>query len=222
MERSAGRLSALEMSGDLDPLGLPDGALLDEIVEGANRGPVRVLQRGQRLRGRARRFRYLRMLSRMASAAPIAASTSSTTISASRLPSSRDNRSRSHASTTSRNRRSTETPVRHPRARVDVRLDGIGFHQALAEAVDGRASDLVDGLRSNDEILPLLRGKSVREACLQFRGNLVGEERRDEIPNPRKKFAGGHLGESDGRDRLWRNPAREQHCDAPRHDRGLA
>ena len=202
-------------------LGLPDGALLDEIVEGANRGPVRVLQRGQRLRGRAREI-------------PVLAHAVEDGVSrAHRRLDVFDHHLGEQASFIAGQPLSQPcvndlakqkvhlTPVRHPRARVDVRLDGIGFHQALAEAVDGRAGDLVDGLRGNNEILPLLRGKSVREACLQFRGNLVGEERRDEIPNPRKKFAGGHLGESDGRDRLWRNPAREQHCDAPRHDRGL-
>jgi hypothetical protein len=107
-------------------------------------------------------------------------------------------------------------------ARVDVGFGGIGLDQALAEAVDGRASDLVDCGTGCGEIIALGLGQTIGQCHAQFGRDMACREIGDKIADTREKFARRQFGEGDGSDGAWRNPFGEHGGDAPSHDGGLA
>ena len=108
-------------------------------------------------------------------------------------------------------------------ARVDVGFGGIGLDQALAEAVDGRAGDLVDCGARDGEIVALGLRQTLGQRYAQLgRDRLAGREIGDKIADTREKFARRQFGESDGSDGAWRNPFGEHDGDASGHDGSLA
>ena len=64
--------------------------------------------------------------------------------------------------------------VHEARARINVGLDGVRFDQALAEAVDGRAGDLIEVLARTGQRLALFVREPVRERRAQFARDAVG------------------------------------------------
>ena len=107
-------------------------------------------------------------------------------------------------------------------AGIDIGLDRIGLDQALAEAVDGRAGDLVDrGARGRETVALRLR-QAVGQRHAQLGRDVSGREVGDKFADAREKFARRQLGEGDGGDGAGRNAFGEHDSDAPGHDGGLA
>ena len=111
--------------------------------------------------------------------------------------------------------------VHHGRAGIDTGLNRVRRDEALAEAVDGRASHLVDGLARSGKPEPLIPGKAVRQGDLKLRRDCAVRKRIDERLDADKQLAGRQLGERNGGDRLGRDALCQQQSDATGHDRGL-
>ncbi|AOG02868.1 putative ATP-dependent exodeoxyribonuclease domain protein (plasmid) [Bosea sp. RAC05] len=111
--------------------------------------------------------------------------------------------------------------VGHRGAGVDVGLGRVGLDQPLAEAVDGRAGDLIDLLACAIQIGLLLAVEFAMDDAGKLDGNATGQELVDELTNTGEQLARSELGECDGCDVARPDTRDQHHGDAASHDRGL-
>ena len=83
--------------------------------------------------------------------------------------------------------------------------------KALAEAVDGRAGDLVERFACSGQMKALLFGKAVRQDRAKRGGNPAAGERADILPHPDEQFARGELRECDGGNAAGRRAPGQEH-----------
>ena len=74
--------------------------------------------------------------------------------------------------------------VHHRSTWVDIGFDRIRCDHALAEAVDGRAGDLVERLARGNEVAPLILGEPIRQGHAKRRRNVAVPPARRQTPGP--------------------------------------
>ena len=106
--------------------------------------------------------------------------------------------------------------VHHHGARIDAGLDRIGFDEALTEAVDRRAGQLVDVRLGSGETTLLSLRQPMGQGDANRRRDVSGSELVGELAYPDEQLARGELGERDRGDRPRRDAFGEHQGDASR------
>jgi hypothetical protein len=112
--------------------------------------------------------------------------------------------------------------IHQGRAGIDVRFGRIGPDEPLAEAVDGRTGQFVNGRTGRREVASTVPGKPFRQRYSKFVRDAAGRQFVNERAHARQKLACGKFGECHRCDRLRRNAGGEHQRNAAGHDGGLA